>query len=85
MTHFKKHSKSITALIDATEGMLNALEQHGVDPETVANKPEFTVFIHFLKSIIDDELNIPNKLTDAIKEKSEELGFNLGDISKRLH
>ena len=85
MAHFKKHSKSITALIDATEAMLNAMEPHGVDPETVANRPEFSVLVHFLKSIIDGELNIPNDLTDRIRNASEELGLDLGDIKKRLH
>ena len=45
-----------------------------------------TILIHFLKSIIDGELNIPNELTDTIRNKSEEeLGFNLGDIKKRLN
>ena len=41
--------------------------------------------VHFLKSIIDGELNIPNELTDTIRNKSEELGINLEDIKKRLH
>ena len=85
MTHFDKHSKSITALVDVSEAILNAMEKHGVDPETVANRPEFTILIHFLKSIIDGELNIPNELTDTIRNKSEELGINLEDIKKRLH
>tara|TARA_B100000941_G_C28501000_1_gene554200 strand:+ start:1138 stop:1395 length:258 start_codon:yes stop_codon:yes gene_type:complete len=85
MTHFDKHSKSITALVDVSEAILNAMEKHGVDPETVANKPEFSILIHFLKSIIDGELNIPNELTDKIRSASEELGINLGDINKRLH
>ena len=85
MKHFEKHSQSIEALIDATEGMLNQMEKHGVDPETVSNRPEFTVLIHFLKSIIDGELNIPNDLTDKIREASDELGMDLGDIKKRLH
>ena len=57
MKHFEKHSKGITALIDVTEAMLHAMEKHGVDPETVTNRPEFTVFVHFLKSIVDGELN----------------------------
>ena len=70
---------------DATEAMLNSMEPHGVDPETVANRPEFSVLIHFLKSIIDGELNIPNELTDTIRNRSEELGFNLEDIKKRLN
>ena len=85
MTHFDKHSKSITALVDVSEALLNAMEKHGVDPETVANKPEFSVLIHFLKSIIDGELNIPNELTDRIRNSAEELGLNLDDINKRLH
>jgi len=52
----------------------------------LSKRPEFTILIHFLKSIIDGELNIPNELTDAIRNKSEqELGFDLEDIKKRLH
>jgi len=85
MSHFDKHSKSITALVDVSEALLNAMEKHGVDPETVANRPEFSVLIHFLKSIIDGELNIPNELTDRIRNSAEELGINLDNINKRLH
>ena len=47
---FEKHKKSIQALLDTTEQMLHAMEKHGVDPETVANRPEFTVLVHFLKN-----------------------------------
>ena len=85
MKHFEKHSKSIEALIDVTEAMLNAMEKYKVDPETVANRPEFSVLVHFLKSIIDGELNIPNELTETIRNKSEELGLNINNIKKRLH
>ena len=85
MSHFDKHNKSITALVDVSESILNAMEQHGVDPETVANRPESSVLIHFLKSIIDGELNIPNELTERIRQASDELGLDLGDIKKRLH
>ena len=85
MKLFDKHNKSITALVDVSEALLNAMEKHGVDPETVSNRPEFSVLIHFLKSIIDGELNIPNELTDTIRNRSEELGFNLEDIKKRLN
>ncbi len=85
MKHFDKHSQSIKALVDVSESMLNSMEKHGVDPETVANKPEFSILIHFLKSIIDGELNIPNELTEKIRQASEELGLDLGDIKKRLH
>ena len=85
MAHFEKHNKSINSLVDVPEAMLHAMEKHGIDPETVANRPEFTVLIHFLKSIMDGELNIPNELTDRIREKGEELGFDIDDINKRLH
>ena len=85
MPHFEKHSKGMQALIDTSEAMLNAMETNGIDPETVSNRPEFTVFVHFLKSIIDGELDIPNEVTDAIRNKSDELGFDINDIKKRLH
>ena len=85
MAHFEKHSQSIKALVDVTEAMLNKMEEYNIDPETVANRPEFTVFIHFLKSILDGELNIPNELTETIRNKSNELGLGVNDIKKRLH
>ena len=85
MKYFEKHSTSIKALVDTTEAMLNAMEKHGVDPETLSQRPEFTVFIHFLKSIIDGELNIPNEVTDAIRNKAEDFGIDTNDIKKRLH
>jgi len=85
MTHFDKHSKSIKALLDVTEAMLHAMEKHGVNPEAVANRPEFSVLIHFLKSILDGELNIPNELTDTIRNKSEELGLDFEKFKRRLH
>ena len=85
MAHFEKHSKSIESLVDVTEAMLHAMEKHGVDPETVANRPEFSVLVHFLKSIIDGELNIPNELTETIRNKAEELGIDMKNIKKRLH
>jgi len=85
MTHFDKHSKSIKALVDVTEAMLNQMEKYNINPETVTQRPEFTVFVHFLKSILDGELNIPNELTDTIRNKSLELGLDMNDIKKRLH
>ena len=85
MAHFEKHSTSIKALVDVSEAMLHAMEKHGIDPETVANRPEFTVLIHFLKSIMDGELNIPNELTDRIREKGDELGFDMDNINKSIH
>ena len=84
MTHFKKHSKSITALVDVTEALLNAMEKHGVDPETVSKRPEFSVLIHFLKSIIDGELNIPNELTERIRDVAFQLDLD-HKINKKLN
>ena len=76
MKHFDKHGTSIKALIDVSEAMLNAMEQHGIDPETVANRKEFTVLIHFIKSIIDGELNIPNDLTERIRDAAFQLDLD---------
>ena len=84
MTHFDKHSTSIKALVDVSEAMLNAMEQHGIDPETVADRKEFTVMIHFLKSIIDGELNIPNELTDRIRDTAFQIDLDQ-KLDKKLN
>ena len=84
MAHFDKHSTSIKALVDVSEAMLNAMEKHGIDPETVANRNEFTVMIHFLKSIIDGELNIPNDLTDRIRDTAFQLDLDQ-KLDKKLN
>ena len=84
MKHFDKHKKSITALVDVSEAMLNAMEKHGIDPETVANRNEFTVMIHFLKSIIDGELNIPNELTDRIRDSAFQMDLDQ-KLNKKLN
>ena len=76
MKHFDKHGTSIKALIDVSEAMLNAMEQHGIAPETVANKKEFTVLVHFIKSIIDGQLNIPNDLTERIRDAAFQLDLD---------
>ena len=84
MKLFDKHNKSITALVDVSEALLNAMEKHGVDPETVANRPEFSVLIHFLKSIIDGELNIPNDLTDRIRDAAFQMDLDQ-KVNKKLN
>ena len=84
MAHFDKHSTSIKALIDVSEAMLNAMEEYGIDPETVANTNEFTVMVHFLKSIIDGELNIPNELTDRIRDVAFQMDLDQ-KIDKKLN
>ena len=83
--HFEKHKKSINCLVDVTEAMLDQMEKYNIDPETVTQRPEFTMFVHFLKSILDGELNIPNDLTETIRNKSDEFGIDMNDIKKRLH
>ena len=83
--HFEKHRKSINCLGDVTEAMLNQMEKYDIDTEEIAKRPEFTVFVHFLKSILDGELNIPNDLTESIRTKANELGIDVNDIKKRLH
>ena len=84
MAHFEKHSKSINALVDVSEALLNAMEKHGVDPETVSSRPEFSVLIHFLKSIIDGELNIPNELTDRIRNAAFQIDLDQ-QVNKKLN
>jgi len=84
MAHFDKHSTSIKALVDVSESMLNAMEKHGVDPETVANRPEFSVLIHFIKSIIDGELNIPNELTERIRDAAFQIDLD-HKVNKKLN
>ena len=84
MNHFNKHNKGIKALIDTSEAMLNAMEVHGIDPETVSDRPEFSVWVHFVKSIIDGELNIPNELTDRIRDTAFQLDLD-HKINKKLN
>jgi hypothetical protein len=84
MKHFEKHSRGMRALVDTSEALLNAMETHGIDPETVANRPEFSVLVHFLKSIIDGELNIPNELTDRIRDSAMQLEIDQ-KMNKRLN
>jgi hypothetical protein len=84
MAHFDKHQTGIKTLVDVSEAMLNAMEKNGIDPETVANKNEFTVLVHFLKSIIDGELNIPNELTDRIRDTAFQLDMDQ-KINKKLN
>jgi hypothetical protein len=84
MPQFEKQNKGMKTLIDTSEALLNAMEVNGIDPETVSNRPEFSVLIHFLKSIIDGELNIPNDLTDRIRDAAFQLDLDL-KINKKLN
>ena len=72
----KKHQKSITCLMDATEALLTAMEKHGMDPEALSRTPEFVVLVHFLKAIIDGKMEIPNHLSDRIAELADTLDID---------
>ena len=84
MAHFEKHNTGMKALVDTSEALLNAMEVNGIDPETVANRPEFSILIHFLKSIIDGELNIPNELTERIRDAAFQLDMD-HKVNKKLN
>lgn len=84
MPVFDKHNQGMKALVDTSEALLNAMETNGIDPETVSNRPEFTVLVHFLKSIIDGELNIPNDLTDRIRDAAFQIDLDQ-KINKKLN
>ena len=84
MSVFDKHNQGMKALVDTSEALLNAMETNGIDPETVSNRPEFTVLVHFLKSIIDGELNIPNDLTDRIRDSAFQMDLD-HKINKKLN
>jgi hypothetical protein len=75
----ERQKRSIQCLSDVTEYILHAMSKNGMDTEQVSRLPEFRVLVHFLKSIIDGEMQIPNDLTDRIKEMGEYL-----DIDKAL-
>jgi hypothetical protein len=80
----KDHKLAVQCLIDVTEAMLHAMEKSKIDPETVTKRPEFAVLIHFIKSIIDGELDVPNHLTQTIKDKAEELDLEV-IMNRKLH
>ena len=84
MPQFEKHNRGMKALVDTSEALLNAMEINGIDPETVSNRPEFSVLIHFLKSIIDGELNIPNELTERIRDAAFQMDLDQ-KVNKKLN
>jgi len=79
-----EHKQSVQTLIDVTEAMLHAMEKNNIIPEQITKKPEFMVLVHLLKSILDDELNIYNELTESLKEKVGDLELDFHK-EKKLH
>jgi len=72
----KKHQESINCLMDATEALLNAMEKHGINTESLGRSPEFVVLVHFLKAIIDGKMDVPNNLSNRISELADTLDID---------
>jgi hypothetical protein len=79
-----KHKESIICLVDATESILNAMEKHGINADTVANKQEFKILVHLLKTIIDSEVGLPNELSDKLKNLTDNLHVD-SNTTKTVH
>ena len=75
----------IKCLADSTEFLLHAFHKNGIDTEAIAKLPEFLLLVHLLKAIIDKHFDIPNDLTDTIRNKSEEFCLDINNNKKRLH
>lgn len=72
----ERQKRSIRCLADVTEYMLHAMSKNGMNTEQVSRLPEFAVLVHFIKAIIDGEMQLPNDLTDRIKDLGEELDID---------
>jgi len=72
----KKHQESINCLTDATEALLDAMEKHGINTESLSRSPEFVVLVHFLKAIIDGKMDVPNNLSNRISELADTLDID---------
>ena len=62
--------------MDATEALLNAMEKHGINTESLSRSPEFVVLVHFLKAIIDGKMDVPNNLSNRISELADTLDID---------
>ena len=71
-----EHQKAITALVDATEAVLTALEKHKIDTVLLAEMAEFKIFVHLLKMVIDAQFNIPNELSEKLSNFYDEFDLD---------
>jgi hypothetical protein len=78
----ERHKRSIKCLSDTTEYILHAMSKNGLNTEQVSLLPEFKLLVHFLKIIIDGELNLPNKLTVQVKELCRNLDIDMNQNKK---
>ena len=80
----ERQKRSIQCLADVTEYMLHAMSKNGMDTEQVSRLPEFAVLVHFVKAIIDGEMQLSNDLTERIKELGQELDIDTA-MRKKLN
>jgi len=73
----ERQKRSIQCLADVTEYMLHAMSKNGMDTDQISRLPEFTVLVHFVKAIIDGEMELPNDLTDRIKKVANSINKDL--------
>lgn len=78
----ERHKRSIQCLTDTTEYMLHAMSKNGLNTDQVSALPEFKVLVHFLKIIIDGEMDLPNELSVHIKELCEQLDIDTTNNKK---
>lgn len=78
----EQHKRSIKCLTDTTEYILHAMSKNGLNTEQVAALPEFKVLVHFIKIIIDGEMNLPNNLSDYLKRMCEDLDIDSNSNKK---
>ena len=79
-----QHKKAITALVDATEAVLTALEKHKIDSDKLTERPEFKVLVHLLKMVIDAQLDIPNELSERLQDFSDHFDLDSA-VKKTVH
>ena len=79
-----KHKKSIVCLVESTEALLNTLEKHDIDPDKIANKPQFKVLVHLIKTIIDGETGVPNELNDRLNKLTGDLDLD-NESNRTVH
>ena len=73
----ERQKRSIQCLADVTEYMLHAMSKNGMDTDRISRLPEFTILVHFVKVIIDGEMQLPNDLTDRIKKLANSINKEL--------
>lgn len=71
-----KDKKSINCIHDVVEYMLHAMSKNGLDTTKISKLPEFLIIVDMLKAIIDNDLDIPNELSQKIDSIKKELDID---------